>query len=57
MDSEGFGALAWVLSFSGGFAALGFGVYLFIKGDITRGLLALILSCLAFNLFIQLNKT
>jgi len=45
--------MAIYLSFSVSIVAIGFGIYLFVKGDITNGLLALILSCVAFNIFIQ----
>ena len=57
MDSESIGFWACFLPLVGAFVAIGFGVYFFIKGDVTNGLLALILSCLAFNLVVQLNET
>lgn len=38
----------------GAVAAVGFGIYLFLKGEVTNGLLAFILSCVAFSLSLQI---
>ncbi len=46
--------LKGAISYFGAFVAVGFGIYFFIKGDVTNGLLALILSCVAFNLSLQI---
>lgn len=38
----------------GAIAAVGFGIYLFVGGEVTNGLLAFILSCVAFNLSLRI---
>ena len=48
--------LLFLLFLLGGVVAIVFGIYLFVKGEVTNGLLAFILSCVAFSLSLQIAK-
>ena len=54
MDLELLDEILKLLFFLGAVAAVGFGIYLFVKGEVTNGLLASILSCVAFSLSLQI---